>query len=343
MASENRNKAHAVELMRMLEEEPYKFGFFQAIRLLECLHSDKPPVGRASRPVDEPVRLGQEPSLQFAPATLGSFRAGAEGRAWRLGVRFLGLLGPNGPLPLHLTEYARDRIRNHGDHTFARFLDVFHHRMLCLFYRAWADSQPTVSHDRPETDRFTVHTGSLFGLGMKSLQRRDEMPDEAKLHFAGRLACQTKNAGGLRSMLADFFKTPVQVEDFVGRWINLPESSLCRLGASPDTGTLGMTAIIGDRVWDCAQTFRIVIGPLDFEQYQRLLPAAASQKCLDAFVRNYVNDEFGWEVQLILKREEVPSMELGELGQLGWTSWTTTTSRTCDADDLVIAPRPCAD
>lgn len=109
------------------------------------------------------MRLAQEPSLAFAPATLAAFDPGNEDRAPRLTEYFLGLFGPHGPLPVHLTEYARDRLRNHGDRTFARFADLFHHRMLGLFYRAWADTQPTVSFDRPETDRFNVYVGPSSG------------------------------------------------------------------------------------------------------------------------------------------------------------------------------------
>jgi predicted component of type VI protein secretion system len=44
----------------------------------------------------------------FAPAELAAWWP-ASGRPARLLVYFFGLLGPNGPLPLHLTEYARER------------------------------------------------------------------------------------------------------------------------------------------------------------------------------------------------------------------------------------------
>ena len=124
-------------------------------------------------------------------------------------VHFFGLFGPDGPLPLHLTEYARDRSRNHRDPSLQRFADIFHHRALSLFYRAWANSRPTISFDRPEDDRFALYTGALIGLGMESLRNRDAMPDLTKLHFAGHLSCQTRHAEGLASILSEFFKMPV--------------------------------------------------------------------------------------------------------------------------------------
>ena len=152
----------------------------------------------------------------------------------RLAVRFFGLLGPNGPLPLHLTEYALKRLRyrqgSHHDRTFAWFLDIFHHRMLSLFYRAWANNEPTVSFDRPESDRFADYVGSLAGLGMPSLRERDDISDLTKLYYCGWLSSQTKPAEGLQAMLADYFKLQVCIEEFIGEWMTLPEEHLCRIG-----------------------------------------------------------------------------------------------------------------
>ncbi len=336
MASPDRAQTYAVALFEALRREPYAFHFFQALRRLECLYRDQPRLGKSTRLVDDPVRLAQEPSLAFAPATLAAFDPRSEGRPPRLSEYFLGLFGPNGPLPLHLTEYARDRWRNHDDRTFAWFADIFHHRMLSLFYRAWADTQPTVSYDRPETDRFNVYIGAQFGLGMPSLWNRDAVPDLAKFHYAGRLVCQTRNAEGLQAILADFFKISVLIEMFVGHWLPLSEASRCRLGETPATGLLGMTAVIGERVWDCQYRFRIVMGPMTLGEFQRLLPGRDSLRRLVAWVRNYVGDELLWDVNLILKKEEVPPLMLGEGSQLGWTTWLTDRPLARDADDLKL-------
>src|SRR5262245_38659259 len=157
-------QADAVALFRALSETPYNYDFYQTMRRLECLYAGKPRWGNALRPVDEPVRLGQDPDLSFAPAPLASFEESHDGQPARLQVRLFGLFGPNGPLPLHLTEYARDRLRHSGDPTFSRFLDLFHHRFLALFYRAWAQAQPHVSRDRPGEDRFAAYVGAFAGL-----------------------------------------------------------------------------------------------------------------------------------------------------------------------------------
>ena len=276
--------------------------------------------------------------MAFAPSTLARFEPGAEGAPHVLSVFCLGMFGPNGPLPLHLTEYARDRQRNHDDPTFVRFMDVFHHRMLSLFYRAWADAQPAVSFDRPGSDRFTDRVASLAGLGMKSLRNRDPLPDLARFHFAGHLVCQTRNAEGLARMLAGFFEVPADVEPFIGQWIDLPPSSWCRLGASRATGELGCTTTIGARVFDRQQKFRVVFGPLTMEQYDRLLPGRDSLRRLVALVRGYLGDEFDWDVKLVLKKEEVPPLVLGRQGRVGLTTWLL--GRPCEGDrsDLMLHP-----
>jgi type VI secretion system protein ImpH len=336
MAGENREAAHALELFEALRLTPYAFHFFQAMRRLECRYRDRPRLGKAARLADDPLRLSQEPSMAFAPATLAAFDPGDADRAPRLYQYFLGLFGPHGPLPTHLTEYARSRLRNDGDPTFARFADIFHHRMLCLFYRAWADTQPTVSYDRPETDRFNVYVGATFGLGMPALWRRDAVPDLAKFHYAGRLVGQTRNPEGLQAILGDFFKLSVRVETFVGHWLPLSESSRCRLGETPTTGLLGLTAVIGERVWDCQHRFRIVMGPMTLDEFRRFLPGTDSLRRLVAWVRNYVGDELLWDVNLILKKEEVPPLVLGEGSQLGWTTWLTGQPLARDADDLKL-------
>jgi type VI secretion system protein ImpH len=325
------------ELLRSLEEKPFGFDFFQALRLLECLHPDQPRLGESLRPSEDPVRLAQEPSLAFAPSTLSGFRHHGSHPVPRLTQQFFGLFGPNGPLPLHLTEYARDRWRNSDDPTFARFADIFHHRLLSLFYRVWARSQPTSQFDRPESDRFALYVGALFGLGTPELQARDAMPDLAKLHFAGLLACQTRHAGGLQAILAGFFAIRVEVQEFVGHWMELPENCRCRLGDASN-GTLGHSATIGARVWDCQFKFRICLGPMDYAEFERLLPGGDSMRRLTAIVANYAGPELLWDVNLILNKDQVPAVRLGQAGCLGWTTWLANCPFAQDADDLVLNP-----
>lgn len=337
MAGEGRDAATA--LVEALRANPYAFDFFQAVRRLECAHPDKPRIGTSARPAADPVRFRQYPSLCFAPSTLHGLGASRQAGAPALSVNFFGMLGPNGPLPLHITEYVRDRMLNAHDTTLTGFLDVFHHRMLSLFYRAWALNQKTVSFDRPEQDRFAVYIGSLFGIGMPSFRRRDAVPDSAKLFYCGHLVAQTRHADGLRSILADYFGTPVEVITFTGEWIPLPPECYCRVGASRATGTLGASAVCGTRTWQCEHKFRIRLGPMGLKDYERLLPVGDSFRRLCDWVRNYANDWLVWDAQLVLKKEEVPPTRLGAGGRLGWNTWMLSGPADRDRGDLVLRPK----
>ena len=222
--------ARRAALWRALEAEPWRHDFFATLRRIECLHPELPRIGRAARPADEALRLAQQPSLAFAPAALAGLAPGDGTRPPRLAQHFFGLLGPNGALPLHLSDYVRERRSSHGDATLASFLDLFHHRMLALFYRAWAQAQPTVSFDRPRDDRFADQVGSCIGIGAAALRQRDAAGDRIKLHHAGTLARQVRNADGLRALLADFFCAPVRIEQHVGHWMALPAAQRSRIG-----------------------------------------------------------------------------------------------------------------
>lgn len=338
MASEDRTAAPAVDLLVEMQQDPYRFDFFQAVRRIECLHPDKPRIGQTLRPSEEAIRLGQDPSLAFAGSTLASCGPTSRSARLRLAGYFFGLLGPNGPLPIHLTEYAYDRLRHGGDPTLSRFLDVFHHRMISLFYRAWAVNRPTVSYDRPEQDWFGVYLATLIGLGMPELRRRDAMPDRAKLFYAGLLAAQTHHPDGLAAMVADFFGIPARIEEFVGEWILLPEAGRCRLGLTPETGTLGETAVIGMHVWSTRHRFRIVLGPLGLADFLRFLPIGSSLARLVAMVRSYAGDELAWVLNPVLKGAEVPPCRLGASARLGWTTWLATDGLPHDARDLELEP-----
>jgi type VI secretion system protein ImpH len=296
------------------------FDFYVALRRFDASFPERPRLGDSERPSEELVRIGQIPSTSFEPNELRHFAPGEESSPGRLTVGFLGLWGPNGPLPIHMTEYARDRLRHVGDATLTRFADVFHHRMLLLFYRAWAKAQPTVALDRPEEDRFALYLGALMGLGLKATQGSGSRQDRAPLHYAGLLGGSTRHADGLRDIVADHFGLPTRVEEFVGEWLDIPDDARWVLGVSRDTGTFGKTIVLGARVWSRTHKFRIVLGPLDARQFEGMLPGSGVVARLGEMVRLYTNDEWDWEIRLILAETATYRMRLGGPGRLGWTT-----------------------
>lgn len=310
-----------MKALQELEAQPWAFDFHSALRVIQCAYPDRPALGRAHRPGEEPVRIGQDPSLAFAPAPISAFRPPSGERPGRLRIAFLGLFGPQGPLPLHLTEHAQSRLRGVGDRTFAAFVDMFHHRLMTLFHRAWAASQPTALQDRPETNPFARYLGSLCGLGMPSLVGRDGVPDHAKLQFVSRLMCPARNAEGLAAMVGAYFGLPVNIEEFVGDWLEIPEENRWRLGYAREVSTLGQTSVVGCRVFDRAQKFRVVFGPLRRRDFQSLLPGTARLRALTHLVRSYVGDELAWDVRLVLAPEERRQMGLGRGSRLGYDAW----------------------
>jgi type VI secretion system protein ImpH len=326
-----------VERLAQLAAQPRAYEFFAALRLIESAYPELSRLGQSERPSGDPVRLGQSASLAFEPGMVTHFEVGAGGRA-RLEVGFLGLLGANGPMPTHLAEYVRDRIRNAGDMTLSRFLDVFHHRMLSLFYRAWSAAQPVASLDRPDGDRFGVYIGSMFGLGQPALRSRDRVPDPSKLHFAGRLADRRRNAEGLAALLGDYFRVPVQVQQFVGGWMRLAADQRTRLRSGPLAARLGVDTVIGTAVWSVQHKFRLVIGPLDLAQYRSLLPGGAQLGKLVDWVRFYVGDHLDWDLRLVLRRDQVPRMQICGGTRLGLDSWLLGRPAARDAADLLLHP-----
>lgn len=331
-----RQTSDTLAFFKALEEQPYNFDFFQVLRQIECLYPDKPRIGQALRPIDEPVRLGQTPALTFSPGAVSAFVRGHDSQVPRVEVNFFGLLGPNGPLPLHLTEYARERLMHSGDASFARFLDVLHHRFLALFYRAWAQAQPTVNLDRPTEDRFAQYIGTLFGLSGKRLRGRDDVEDYAKLFYVNALTRQVRNRDGLTAILRGYFAVPVRIEEFVGHWMDLAQRDRARLGEKTESVALGRATILGARIWDRQSKIRIWLGPLSLAQYEDFLPGCVALKRLVVWLRQYLCFELGWDVRLVLRSSEIPKLRLGNYGRLGLTTWLGKLPATTDAADLIL-------
>lgn len=329
------------DLIERFRAEPHTVDFFRALRWLQASAAEHPRLGTSLSPTEDPVRFGQVPFLRFAPSTLQPPPAKERGPANRIYSHQFGLFGPNGPLPLHLTEYARGRMLHHADLTIAAFCDIFHHRLTSFFFRAWAEPRKEVDLDRPqETNtrerRWPVFVGSLFGMGDDDLRGRDSIPDSAKLFYSGRLSHQPRNAEGLEAILGDFFRVPAKVETFVGRWLPVPHECRLRLGESPATGALGRGTLVGGRTWDCQLGFRVRFGPLGLADYERLLPGTASFRRLRDWVRHYTHEQYLWDVQLVLRREEVPDLKLGGSSRLGWNTWLRTRPLSRDPEDLLL-------
>jgi type VI secretion system protein ImpH len=297
-------------------------------------------VGQFAHPETEVARFGAHPSLAFPASQIQSMECPDEGAA-KMAVNFMGLTGPQGVLPNPFTSLIIERLRA-SDTSPRDFLDIFNHRIISLFYRAWRKYRFDVACEHGERDLFSRHLLSLVGLGTEGLRDRQAVSDDTLVYYAGLLAQRPRSAQALQQILADFFEVPVEIEQFAGAWYRLDPETQCRLSeGSSDSGELGLGAVVGDEVWDQQSKVRVVLGPLTLERYADFLPGGQSWEPLRSWVRFFSNDEWDFEVKLILEREQVPACTLGAEGssgpQLGWVSWVKSKPFRRDPDDTVLA------
>ena len=333
-------------LLERVRAAPWRFGFIPLLRRLAAGQGGgKPPIGRAVRPRHEGFRLGQSADLAFAPREIAEVVLPPESGSSAdfpgtagivpmpgnmpalplLRLFGLGMLGPNGPLPLHDTEWVRERSRNHRDGTSADFLDVFHHRYLTQMYRAWAQGQAAAGLDRPEDETFSGYVARLTGHDPQEI-RHSALPSHARLSASAHLSQESRHADGLVQTLTQFFRVPVRLEEFLLHWIPVDDTDRSRLGENTSSSALGIGAVAGERVPDRQGKFRLVFGPLTLARYERFMPRGADVPVLVEWVRAFVGLEFAWELELQVLAVSAPSARIESTGQapgprLGWSTW----------------------
>jgi type VI secretion system protein ImpH len=314
-------------LLAAVAADPAAHDFYALLRRIDVLRPTQPRTGEALRPRQEALRLGQAPELDFPAAPLQALQFSAD-LPPRLLVRFFGLLGPMGPMPLHFTEFVRERSRHHDDKTLAHFLDLFHHRMLSLFYRAWAQTQPVVQMDRPGQDRFRVWLGALAGA-VPAAARGGVLPPTLLAYHAGWLASRSAHPEMLSKVLQQVLGVPVRVEEHVGHWMTIDVQDRSRLGfarSRPERSALpaaqlGTSANAGSQVWDRQYRFRLHIGPLDRDTFASLLPGGDAWQPLAQLVRLVAGRDKTWDLALTLRESDRPEPRLGRTQRLGIASW----------------------
>jgi type VI secretion system protein ImpH len=342
MATPGRTESPGVdraEVADLLEREPFRFDFFQAVRLLERLAPERKPVGRFVKPSTESARFSAHPALPFPASEIQDIER-PEGGPAKVSVNFMGLNGPLGVLPLAYSELIVDRVRQKD--TAARdFLDLFNHRIISLFYQAWEKHRFAVAYERGELDRFSRHLLDLIGAGTEGLQDRQAVDDQSLMYYSGLLGLNTRSAAALEQILADYFGVQIEVQQFVGAWHSMDDANRCRVGEeSGPSEQLGWGAVVGDEIWDQQSRIRLRLGPLTFAEYRDFLPQGESWRELRAITRFFTRDEFDVEVQFVLKREEVPPCELGNddagAPRLGWSTWVKSAPFARDPDETVL-------
>ena len=341
----------------LLQSEPYRFGFFQAVRLLGLsAHANSAdefrPVGEDFSPDEEMVRFRALASHAFPASSIASMEGGGQGdgeenRQLQMVVTFMGFTGPSGVLPQHYTRMLIDRIRRR-DFALRDFWDLFNHRIISHFYRAWQKNQFAISYEaaalKQRTDPFSLGLFSLLGQGTAGLRRRLEVDDEAFLYYGGQFARFPRSAISMECVIADHFGLPTRIRQFQGQWLSLNSQEQTRMPSSESSlagnNQLGVSAIAGERVWSIESKFRIRFGPLNYQQFRRLTPMGDRLLPLAQFVRRYIGRDLDFDVQLVLRRDQVPPCVLsGDPAggpRLGWTTWIHNGDLAADVDDAVF-------
>lgn len=321
----------SLPLLQDAQQRPWQHGFVPLLRGLAAAEPAMPAIGRAQRPQQENFRLGQTASLAFAPRELARVHVqedmvadGSSRPRTHIQLFGLGMLGPNGALPLHFTERVRERSEAKRDNTLANFLDLFHHRAFTHIYRAWAQSQSAAGLDRADQETFTPYVARLGGDEPAEVQDSALAPHARWASVAHRVRA-ARDPEGLVSSLHRFFGVPVRLQEYMLHWMEIEQQDQCHLGLPRQSSVLGSGAMLGEKVPDRQSRFRLVIGPLDMEGYLRLTPQGASSghdlQTLIELVRSFIGFEYVWEAELLIYAEATPYARLGDGTQLGWSTW----------------------
>lgn len=330
----------AKSLEKVILEEPYRFEFFQSIRLLEKMFPARKRVGGDAMPADEVVRFRSYVALDFPPSEIHEINEIVDEATGRqrleMTIAVMGMVGVSGVLPTHYTELVLDRIR-HRDTTLWSFLDIFTHRAVSLFYQAWAKYRFPVAYERGDDD-FTSYLFDFAGLGTRGLRGRMDVEDESLLPYVGLIAQKPHSASALDNIVEDYFDVKCTVRQFHGQWLKLEPVDHSLLGTQ--NRKLGFDTIAGTSIWDQRSKFRLELGPMDLQKFQAFLPVGSAYKPLRSIVKFFAGSEFDFDVHLVLEKKQVPSCILTTKAlrrpMLGWTSFLKTQPFTADDRQVVL-------
>ncbi|WP_043319672.1 type VI secretion system baseplate subunit TssG [Microbulbifer sp. HZ11] len=359
MATARRRQSTGV--IEQLRSEPYRFEFYQAVRLLESAilapGKDSPygsgRLGTATPPSREFLRFKSQSSLSFISADIlklhrRSASGGAKGsdtdaEKWEMEVGFTGLIGSQGVLPYFMTEVVQQELKEKNA-ALKDFLDIFNHRHVSLLYRAWQKYQLPVNYEQSrlrrdkEPDLFSQVIASVAGLGTSEMRYRLPIPDDALLGLAGHLGRQQCSATGLAQMIRQFFALNVSIEQFQGQWDELPEDVLTRLPCAEQplgvNNRLGVDTIMGTRCFQAQNKFRVVIEPMDYDTHMAMAPGGRKLEALKSFIQLSAGVEMDFEISATLFTDDVAPVQLSDQAAtqplLGWNTHMSTEPETSE-------------
>lgn len=313
---------------------PESMGFFELLRRLE---RGQMRFGRAGGPSKEPARLGQRARLTFGTRDVAGFHPGTPPK---VDVEVLGLLGPEGAMPLHLTRWVMSRLSDRwftegsdaaSDTTFLDFCNLLQHRMMALYWRAWADARPEVQIEHGPAGRVQAMVESLAGVALPGTKpKTPDLQTRLKLRHATALGRQVTSVERLTAYLSDVLEAPVTLVEFLGTWTEIPQRLQSRLGGQH--ARLGRSAVVGARSFQRQTLVELRVGPLPLARFAEFLADTALTARLRHAIRHAMGREMEFNLRLVLAKDAIPEARLGH-SQLGRTAWLAP-KRQQDADDL---------
>jgi type VI secretion system protein ImpH len=321
-----------------LAKEFYRYNFFQAVSLLERSISGKRTVGEAFRPQDEPVRFKVKPGFAFPASDIADFRMNDAGTRVDMDVTFMGLIGPCGVLPHWYNDMALEKMKE-KDTVLADFFDIFHHRLISLFYLAWKRSRLAYSYTQGGEDRFSLYFSRMIGLSNSTAAAPEGISAESLLYFSGLLSRQVPSVAAIESAVSHFAGQKAKVRQFIERMLQLPPEEQTRLGKA--NSILGESTLCGSLVWENQSKFRVDIGPMGSADFVRFLPGVELLRPIFSLVRFIVGIEYEFDLCIILKRDQIASCCLGGgskgvVPMLGWNTWLKADETMLEKDQRVI-------
>ncbi len=328
------------DIARILFEDPTGFSFFQAIRLLEKMYPDRDPLGRSSSPKNELIKIRGNPLLRFPPSEIDTVKVDKDDtsdiESAEIIVNFMGMIGIVGTLPTPYSETIINR-RRYNDTALWSFTDIFTHRSVSMFYRAWEKYRFPVQYERGNDD-FTESLFDLAGIGTRGLRESLQLDPEALLPYTGLILQKPHSAKAIEQIISDFFEVNAKTVQFYGQWLELDSESISMLGRK--NSVLGDNAILGSRVWNQQSKFRLILGSMSFESFQEFLPNRTGNAALESILKLMTGLDLDSDVNLKLNAKNVPSCILTTRAKrkpmLGWTSWLKTKPFEEDDDQVVL-------
>ena len=323
MAAQKRESGST--LKESLFKEFYSFSFFKAVHLLETLSSDRKPIGQTLNPKEEAVRFSVKPGLTFPPSDISGLKQADQKNPHEMDVAFMGLIGPSGVLPHWYNELAIERVRE-KDFALTAFLDIFHHRLISLFYLAWKKYNLPVTYAAGARDKLSKYLLSLIGLGTPGLSGTIGLPEESLIFYGGLLSRQVPSAVAVEAAVQHFADTNAQIDQSIERLIPLDPEDQTQVGSA--NSELGVNTVCGSYARENQTKFRVNLGPLGYDRFVRFLPSGTMLRPIFSLTRFMAGIEYEFEIRLFLKREEVPLCTIGVdtpgAPRLGWSTWLKT-------------------